>query len=137
MILQLQSKYSGMLQQCVTGMLQLIKRVFGTINVTIPKNFSEVKAAVSDMLVPVHEYDVCINDCIIFKGEHADSMTCPSCKKSRYKPEKKQARKKYHYLPLIPRHLQLLEIGKISGMLQEHSKASQVMTDVQHSFAWQ
>ncbi|KIY51357.1 hypothetical protein FISHEDRAFT_29829, partial [Fistulina hepatica ATCC 64428] len=48
-------------------------------------------------------YDCCINSCCCFVGPHADADSCPYCSEPRYRPNSLRARKKFSYVPLIPR----------------------------------
>ncbi|KIY61189.1 hypothetical protein CYLTODRAFT_384771, partial [Cylindrobasidium torrendii FP15055 ss-10] len=48
-------------------------------------------------------YDCCIKSCCCYVGPHADRTTCPYCKEARYKADGKTPRKRFNYIPIIPR----------------------------------
>lgn len=53
-------------------------------------------------------YDCCINTCCCYVGPHAKLEQCPYCKEPRYRPNPdpdapKRPRKRFTYVPLIPR----------------------------------
>ncbi|THU76674.1 hypothetical protein K435DRAFT_622028, partial [Dendrothele bispora CBS 962.96] len=48
-------------------------------------------------------YDCCINSCCCFVGPHADELRCPFCHESRYRDGTTRPRKRFCYVPLIPR----------------------------------
>ncbi|KAJ7663640.1 hypothetical protein B0H17DRAFT_1143968 [Mycena rosella] len=47
-------------------------------------------------------YDCCINSCLCYAGPNADLTSCPYCKEPRRRANGK-SRKKFTYIPLIPR----------------------------------
>ncbi|RXW12694.1 hypothetical protein EST38_g13161 [Candolleomyces aberdarensis] len=53
-------------------------------------------------------YDCCISSCCCFVGPHADLDRCPYCNEPRYN-SKRQPRKRFTYVPLIPRLKALYE----------------------------
>src|ERR1043165_963835 len=44
--------------------------------------------------LPHVRYHVCVNDCIIYRHEYADSTVCPKCGVNRYKKTKKAPKKR-------------------------------------------
>ncbi|TFK62579.1 hypothetical protein BDN72DRAFT_776913, partial [Pluteus cervinus] len=49
-------------------------------------------------------YDCCVSSCCCYVGPHADIDRCPYCKEPRFNAQKKP-RKRFTYVPLIPRLL--------------------------------
>jgi hypothetical protein len=49
-------------------------------------------------------YDCCINSCCCFAGPHVNRTMCPYCNEARY-DQSKQPRRRFSYIPLIPRIL--------------------------------
>ena len=70
---------------------------------TCPTSIAEAKKVVCPLDLPHVKYHVCINDCIIYRGEDAEKTTCPVCGVSRYKRGKKAPRKVVWYFPITPR----------------------------------
>ena len=54
-----------------------------------PTIFEEAKKVVCPMDLPHVKYHVCMNNCIIYRGEHTESTICPVCGVTRYKKRKK------------------------------------------------
>ena len=50
----------------------------------------------------VQIYDCCVNSCICFTGEFEPLTTCPLCGEPRH-DERKKARNRFRYIPIMPR----------------------------------
>lgn len=74
---------------------------------------------VKPYLIPEVVFDVCPNDCILFRREYKDAASCPKCNESRFKAGKIPKRT-FHYLPLGPRLLRNYGTKDISCILQSH-----------------
>ena len=70
---------------------------------TCPSSLDEAKKVVCPLDLPHVRYHACINDCIIYRNEHADKTICPVCKAARYKKGKKAPRKVVWHFSPIPR----------------------------------
>ena len=68
-----------------------------------PTSFEEAKKIVCPLDLPHVKYHVCMNNCIIYRDEHAESTICPVCGVTRYKKRKKAPRKSVWYFPITPR----------------------------------
>lgn len=53
--------------------------------------------------LPHEKYHVCMNNCIIYRDEHAESTMCMVYGITRYKKRKKAPRKVVWYFPITPR----------------------------------
>jgi len=82
----------------------------------IPKTTYEAKQNISPLGLEVEKIHACKNDCILFRGDHANDTECPKCQTSRYKRRNDGGdevrrhgapQKVAWYFPLIPhlRHL--------------------------------
>ena len=70
----------------------------------LPVSYREAYNIMKPYLVPEVVFHVCPNDCIVFRGEYKNSVTCPKCQESRYKSGKVNIpQRTFHYLPLGPR----------------------------------
>ena len=56
-----------------------------------PTSVEEAKKIVCPLDLPHIRYHTCINDCIIYRNEHAEKTICPKCNASRYKKAGKKA----------------------------------------------
>ena len=87
----------------VNDLLQYMKERLPEDN-TCPSSLDEAKKVVCPLDLPHIKYHVCINDCIIYRNDHADKTKCPVCDADRYKLGMKKApRKVVWYFPLRPR----------------------------------
>ena len=84
-------------------------------------------------------YDVCPNDCIIFRGEYKSLSECPLCHSGRYTTGKIPARR-FTYLPLKPRLIRLFGTASMAQLLQSHAMVThsqdEKIYDVHQSRAW-
>ncbi|KAF5329112.1 hypothetical protein D9758_017947 [Tetrapyrgos nigripes] len=61
-------------------------------------------------------YDCCINSCCCFVGPHAEDSRCEYCNEPRFRPSSKRPRKRFCYIPLIPR---LVSFFRSPSMMKE------------------
>ena len=83
-------------------------------------SYQEAYKVIKTHLVAVVIFDVCSNDCILFKGEFKDSVTCLKCNESRFKAGN-IPRRRFHYQPLGPRLVRHFGTSNISCILQSHA----------------
>ena len=106
---------NGLSNKGFTEMLGLFKEILPEDNV-LPRSTNEAKKIVCPLEPEVQKIHACVNDCILYRGEHKDLRACPTCKHARY--QRSRAKDKYKlddeiktgipfkvvwYLPLIPR----------------------------------
>jgi hypothetical protein len=70
-------------------LLELLKEAFPE-GAKLPKNFHEAKKMIRCLRLDYVSIHACNNDCILFWKEHANVYSCPKCKASRWKSEKKK-----------------------------------------------
>ncbi|XP_071679853.1 uncharacterized protein [Lolium perenne] len=79
-------------------LLDLLKEAYPES--AIPKNYNEAKKLVKCMGLGYVSIHACENDCILFWKENANANSCPKCKASRWKSERKHADgKRVHKAP--------------------------------------
>ena len=109
----------------------------------LPTSYQEAYKIIKPYLDPEVIFDVCQNDCILFRGEYKDSVSCPKCKESRFKAGKIPKRT-FHYLPLGPRLVRNYGAKDISYLLQSHggenlalqNSGPHSMSDIHDSPTW-
>ena len=107
----------------------------------LPTSYQEAYRIIKPYLVPEIVYHVCVNDCLLFRGEHKDSVACPECGEQRFRT-KNIARRTFHYLPLGPRLVRSFGTKEISHLLQSHGGEigtqgnGEVMRDIHDSSKW-
>ncbi|XP_078595052.1 uncharacterized protein LOC144872603 isoform X2 [Branchiostoma floridae x Branchiostoma japonicum] len=106
----------------------------------MPDSMEAAEKMIQDLILKTEEYHVCQNDCIVYRKEHEHLTSCPVCGTSRYKAGGRVPRKKFIYLPIIPRIRQMFEIPGTAQALQSHwprpRPADGVIRDLHDSPAW-
>ena len=110
--------------KCVSGMTNracdLVLQMFTQV---LPKghcirtNPGKVRKVIRDLGLDYKKIHACVNNCVLFRNEHADAEECPVCHASRWKStpasdednasshksKKPVPQKVLRYFPLIPR----------------------------------
>ena len=73
--------------------LKYLKDVLPTGNLC-PTSVDEAKKIMCPLDLPHVRYHACINDCIIYRKEHAEKTSCPVCNAFRYKKAEKKCPQK-------------------------------------------
>ena len=138
------SSHPSMSKEAFSRNLQLWHSILPKGN-CLPVSYREAYNIIKPYLVPEVVFHVCPNDCIVFRGEYKNSVTCPKCQESRYKAGKVNIpRRTFHYLPLGPRLARRFGTKDISQLLQsrggENTSPSTTtggkMTDIHDSLKW-
>lgn len=90
----------GMSKGAVSDVLQSHKATLPKPN-QLPGSFQEAKRLIKHLLMPLSKYEVCINNCVIFRDKHLDLDQCPSCGEPRNLNG--CIRKSFTYMPIGPR----------------------------------
>lgn len=114
------SSHPSLSKEAFSKNLQLWHSILPQGNL-LPTSYHEAYKLIRPYLVPEVVFDVCPNDCILFRGEYKDAVTCPKCKDSRFKADKTPKRT-FHYLPLGPRLVRNYGSKDISYLLQSHGR---------------
>ncbi|XP_062230316.1 uncharacterized protein LOC133928041 [Phragmites australis] len=97
----------------------------------LPKTFHEAKKLVKSIGLGYVSIHACENDCVLFWKEHADYNSCPTCKTSRWKSEKKSLdgkrvykvpKKVLRYFPIKKRLQRLFVCSKTASLTRWHDK---------------
>ena len=108
----------------------------------LPSSYAAAHAIVKHHLVQPIEYHCCINDCILFRDEYEQLVQCPKCGEDRYYSSTVQPRKRFKYLPVLPRIKRMYSIPSLAKLMQEHitvssdSEHSTVVNDIHQSVTW-
>ena len=54
-------------------------------NNVLPNPSDEAKRMMSSLGLEYETIHVCINDCVLYRGEHEKAISCPKCGMSRFK----------------------------------------------------
>jgi hypothetical protein len=122
MALEMKAKHK-MTDECFDDMMEFLHDRLPKKENTCPTSVAEAKKVVCPLNLPHVKYHVCINDCIIYRGEDAEKTTCPVCKASRYKRGSKKApRKVVWYFPLTPRLQRYFADPKEAELMRWHAE---------------
>lgn len=107
----------------------------------LPSSYEAALAAIEPYLVQPVYYDVCQNDCIIFRKEYASHLECPKCGSKRYISEQSVIPvRRFTYLPLKPRLCRMFGNQSMAKVLQSHaticSDENNPIFDIHQSDAW-
>ena len=99
-------------------------------------SYLEARKIVEPFLMPLERYDVCVNDCVIYRKERIGFDKCDVCGEERYDASK-NARRTFTYFPLGPRLARMLEASKdIPLLLNDEKEFSNIVKDVQDAANW-
>lgn len=142
----------NMTDKAVTEILNLLHKAFP--NATFAKSYYEAKKITSDLGFGYETWDVCKNNCMIYRNEDKDLDKCVICEHPRYKQvnenrgntganmskAKKIPEKQMRYFPLIPRLKRLFMSRHTSSLMKWHSSEEHlddgVMRHPSDSPAW-
>ena len=96
----------------------------------LPTSYNAALAAIEPYLVKATVYDVCRNDCVVFRGQHASLFECPKCGSERFISKQSSIPvRRFTYLPLKPRLRRLFGDSNIAQILQLHATVQQDEND--------
>ena len=131
------SAFSGVSKEALSRLLYLLNNFILPTGNRLPTNYSSAHDLIKSFLAPVEEYHCCVNDCVIFRGVNKDCSQCPECSEDRYFQGAKIPRKRYKYLPLSSRILQLFRNPKTSQLLQSHTCEETIeVADIHQTETW-
>lgn len=108
-------------------------------NNLLPNSYASARKLLDPFLIKTQVYQACPNDCILFRNQYAENITCPKFHANRYRSEKHSV-KKFVYLPIGPRLARMFGSKNISRILQNHFESARMCTelmyDIQRSPEW-
>lgn len=101
----------------------------------LPSSYEAALRVIEPYILSPQSYDICPNDCILFRNEFSSLNQCPKCGSER--AVGREARH-FSYLPLKPRLERLFGDSCMAGVLQAHMRVDPVseLKDVHDSEAW-
>ena len=106
----------------------------------LPDSYLKAMKIVEHYLVKLIIYEVCPNDCIIFRGNFSELRKCPKCNANRYKSKESKCVpvRTFHYLPIGPRLRRLFATSNLAELVQEHGgvSPSSILFDLHDSSLW-
>ncbi|XP_020082200.1 uncharacterized protein LOC109705831 isoform X1 [Ananas comosus] len=115
-----------------TMLLQLLKDDLLPSGTNFPNSYYEAKKIIQDLGLSYKKIDACINDCMLYWKEDANSNLCKVCGASRWKHDKHSGEtkqkvsgkrvpmKSLRYFPLKPRLQRLFMSKKTASLMRWH-----------------
>ncbi|CAM6082121.1 unnamed protein product [Calypogeia fissa] len=91
----------------------------------LPSSWKEAKKVLKGIGLNYQVIHACVNDCILFRGEHENAIVCPICQESRYCQDMltgKVPKKVMRYFPLIPRLRHQFRCAELAEYMVWHSQ---------------
>ena len=107
----------------------------------IPKTTYETKQTICPLGMEVEKIHACKNDCVLFRGDHADLTECPECGAPRYKRRDDGGdegrvhgapQKVAWYFPLKPHLRRLFASSKDAKLLCWHMEGHKIDINIRH-----
>ena len=132
-------EHPGVSKESFSAMLATQNTVLPSGN-NLPLSYEAALRTIEPYLAQPVVYDVCPNDCILFRLEYADLDKCPMCGSSRYLSEQSHtAVRRFTYLPLKSRLERMFGNATVAQILQSHNSPQDEVTpifDIHQSPAW-
>ena len=100
----------------------------------MPGSYQEASEILKPFLIPLEKYDVCVNDCIIFRNEHIDDDKCFKCEEPRFL--NRRPRRTFTYLPIGPRIARMIGSPSLASLLTQDREEREIIRDIQDTTTW-
>ncbi|XP_062006966.1 uncharacterized protein LOC133724291 [Rosa rugosa] len=116
----------GMTDSCYSDMLIMIGMLLPEGN-EVPGSVYEAKKTLAALGMGYERIHACPNDCILYRGQHAEATSCPTCGESRWKLGRDNTNKEgvpgkvLWYFPPIPRFKRMFQSTKTAKDLTWHA----------------
>ena len=131
------SSYPGISKQVLDKLLHILHCFILPSGNLLLASYSKAYSRIQHLLIPVEEYHCCPNDCILYRGPHADKTHCPKCGSERFE-NGKVPQKRFKYLPLSTRIQRFFHNATTSKLFQSHVSASESdhIDDIHQTDTW-
>jgi hypothetical protein len=128
-------EHPGISKEALSSMLAMQKSLLPAPN-NLPGSYETALHVIEPHIVTPVSYDICVNDCILFRKQFSGLTKCPDCGADR---KSGQVRRHFLYLPLKPRLQRLFGSSCMAEILQSHltHPRGTTMQDIHDSPAWQ
>ena len=114
-------EHPGISKEALSSMLATHHSMLPPVN-NLPSSYDDALKIIQPYLVKlIIVYDVCANNCMIFRGIYEDLSECLKCGSRRCIVNCKIVLCKYTYLPLKPRLVRLFNTSCMAQVLQSHA----------------
>ena len=127
-------------KKTVTNHLSALKyKVLETVNEKLPDSFEAALKILEQFLIPLNTFNVCPNDCIIYRKDYEHETKCPFCSSERFDVDGKTALRNFTYFPITPRIQRMVATKNLNDLLNKHKSDVNdkfMQSDKQHSKKW-
>ena len=109
-------EHPGTSKEAFSSMLAMQKSILPTPNV-LPGSYEAALRIIEPHIISTVSFDICDNDCVLFRNEYSSLMQCPKC--GSHRKLGKESRR-FIYLSLKPRLERLFGNTCMAGVLQSH-----------------
>ena len=133
-------EHPGISKEALSSMLAMNHTMLPYGN-NLPNSYEAALRIIQPYLVQSIVYDVCPNDCIIFRKEYELLSVCPRCGGRRYVSDQFDIpTRRFTYLSLKPRLIRLFGNSNMAQVLQSHATIKNSDTnsvfDLHESWGW-
>jgi hypothetical protein len=91
---------------------------------SLPKNYHAAKSLTRQLGLSYNSIHACDKGCILYRGEHAEAISCPKCEQPKYKDQTRKLFpvKVLRHFPIIPRFQRMFRSLAISKLMIWHSE---------------
>ena len=139
------TKHSSLSKSAMSDILHTEKHTLPQPN-NLPASYKEAKKLLQPFLLPLRQYDVCPNHCVVFRNGseeklYGDITACPVCSEQRYYSSSRsnRPRRSIKYIPVGPRFSRMFGDESLAAVLQveaSHCSDPDEMADIQDSPRW-
>ena len=134
-------QHPGISKAALSSMLYMQHHIALPTGNQLPSSYEAALTAIEPYLVQSINYDVCQNDCIVFRKQYASHLECPKCDSKRYISEESRIPvRRFTYLPLKPRLCRMFGNQSMAAVLQSHATVhndeNDPIFDIHQSVAW-
>ena len=131
------TSHPGTSKQALSDILHMQHHLILPAGNLLPDSYDSALKMIEPFLIQPITFHACRNDCILFRNEHACSVSCPKCDAPRYKYGSVPA-KRFLYLPIRPRLERISGTSKLSQIVQAHGllSDSENILDIQDAPVW-
>ena len=133
------SSHGGVSKEALSELLYTHHHFILPYGNRLPDSYEGALRILKPYLMETITFHVCPNDCVVFRNDYADNVTCPVCNSCRYKPNSIVPQRRFVYMPIGPRLERLYGTKNniISELLQSYTNiSSDKMNDIQDSPCW-
>ena len=136
---------SGLSKAALSDILKEKKQEFPHPN-AYPENYNQAKRIVEKYLTKTIKYDICINDCVVFRKhseqrDYSNLTHCPICEEARYKSSNSndcKARKHIIYIKVEDQLRKRFGESNIAKLVYagDVDLEEGILSDIQHGEQW-